>query len=56
MAASNKVLEISAYGNVDLLAFGRRDTDVLRFENADIAGELLSLTDETECEQLMIAD
>lgn len=44
------------YGNVDLLAFGRRDTDVLRFENADIGGELLSLTDETECEQLMIAD
>ena len=44
------------YGNVDLLAFGRRDTDVLRFENADIAGELLTLTDETECEQLMIAD
>ena len=44
------------YGNADLLAFGRRDTDVLRFENADIAGELLSLTDETECEQLMIAD
>lgn len=44
------------YGNVDLLAFGRRDMDVLRFENADIGGELLSLTDETECEQLMIAD
>lgn len=44
------------YGNVDLLAFGRRDTDVLRFENADIAGELLSLTDETACEQLMITD
>lgn len=44
------------YGNVDLLAFGRRDTDVLRFENADIAGELLSLTAETECEQLMITD
>lgn len=44
------------YGNVDLLAFGRRDTDVLRFENADIAGELLTLTDETECEQLMITD
>lgn len=44
------------YGNVDLLAFGRRDMDVLRFENADIAGDLLSLTDETECEQLMIAD
>ena len=44
------------YGNVDLLAFGRRDTDVLRFENADIAGELLSLIDESECEQLMITD
>ena len=44
------------YGNVDLLASGRRDTDVLRFENADIAGELLSLTGETECEQLMITD
>lgn len=44
------------YGNVDLLAFGRRDMDVLRFENADIGGELLSLTDETACEQLMIAD
>ena len=44
------------YGNADLLAFGRRDTDVLRFENADIGGELLSLTDETECEQLMLAD
>lgn len=44
------------YGNVDFLAFGRKDTDVLRFENADIGGELLSLTDETACEQLMIAD
>ena len=44
------------YGNVDLLAFGRKDADVLRFENADIAGELLSLIDESECEQLMIAD
>lgn len=44
------------YGNVDLLAFGRKDADVLRFENADIAGELLYLTDETECEQLLIAE
>ena len=44
------------YGNVDLLAFGRKDADVLRFENTDIAGELLSLIDESECEQLMIAD
>lgn len=44
------------YGNVDLLAFGRKDADVLRFENDDIAGELLYLTDETECEQLLIAE
>lgn len=44
------------YGNVDLLAFGRKDADILRFENADIAGELLSLTDESECEQIMIRD
>lgn len=44
------------YGNVDLLAFGRKNADVLRFENDDIAGELLYLTDETECEQLLIAE
>ncbi len=44
------------YGNVDFLAFGRKDTDVLRFENADIAGELMFLIDESECEQLMITD
>ena len=30
------------YGSVDLLAFGRKDTDVLHFENPDIAGELLA--------------
>ena len=30
-------------GNIDFLAFGRKDADVLRFENADIAGELLEL-------------
>ena len=44
------------YGSVDFLAFGRKDTDVLRFENADIAGELLELSQETGGEQLMIAD
>ena len=44
------------YGNVDFLAFGRKDTDTLRFENTDIAGELLDLTDESACEQMMIAD
>lgn len=44
------------YGSVDFLAFGRRDTDVLRFENADIAGELLELPQETGGEQLMIAE
>ena len=42
--------------SVDFLAFGRKDTDVLRFENADIAGELLELSQETGGEQLMIAD
>jgi hypothetical protein len=44
------------YGSVDLLAFGRKDTDVLRFENADIAGELLELLRETDGEQLTIAE
>ena len=44
------------YGNVDLLAFGRKDADVLRFENADIAGDLLALNDESMCEQLIIQD
>lgn len=29
------------YGSIDFLAFGKKDADVLRFENADIAGELL---------------
>ena len=44
------------YGSVDLLAFGRKDADVLRFENADIAGDLLALNDESMCEQLIIQD
>lgn len=44
------------YGSVDLLAFGRKDTDVLRFENPDIAGELLALSGEEDSEQLMLED
>ena len=44
------------YGSVDFLAFGRKDTDVLRFENPDIAGELLVISEEANGEQLMIED
>lgn len=44
------------YGSVDLLAFGRKDMDVLRFENEDIAGELMELLQETGSEQFMIAE
>ena len=44
------------YGSVDFLAFGRKDTDVLRFENPDIAGELLVISGEANGEQLMIED
>ena len=44
------------YGGVALLAFGRKDTDVLRFENPDIAGELLALSGEADSEQLMLED
>ena len=35
------------YGNIDFLAFGRMDADVLRFENAEIAGELLEMSAES---------
>ena len=44
------------YGGVDFLAFGIKDTDVLRFVNSDIAGELLALSGESEGEQLVIED
>lgn len=44
------------YGSVDFLAFGRKDTDVLRFVNPDIAGEFLALSGESEGEQLVIED
>ncbi len=44
------------YGNVDLLAFGRKDTEIIRFQNTDIAGELLSMVSVSEAEQLMLTD
>ena len=31
------------YGSIDFLAFGKKDSDALRFENTEIAGELLDL-------------
>lgn len=44
------------YGGVDFLAFGRKDTDVLRFTNSDIAGEFLALCGHAESEQLVMED
>ena len=44
------------YGNADLLAFGRRDASMLRFKNADVAGELLDLVQEAGGEQLRIEE
>ena len=44
------------YGNVDLLAFGRKDSEALRFKNADVAGELLGALSESDCEQLMLKE
>lgn len=35
------------YGNIDFLAFGRKNADTLRFENAEIAGELLAISAES---------
>ena len=32
------------HGNIDSLAFGRKDADTLRFENTEIAGELLEMS------------
>lgn len=40
---------------MDFLTFGHRDTDALRFENMDIAEELLSLTDGSACEQMRLS-
>ena len=44
------------YGGVDFLSFGRKDTDVLRFKNPDIAGEFLSLSGHAESVQFVIED
>ena len=44
------------YGSVNFLSYARNDMVALRFVNADIAGELLALSDESECEQIMITD
>jgi hypothetical protein len=44
------------YGNVDFLAFGRKESDVLRFIDADTAGELLELSQGTCGQQMMIED
>ena len=43
------------YGNVDFLAFGRKGAEVLRFVNADVAGELLGLSQE-KCEEQMLLE
>ena len=44
------------YGNVDFFAFGRKDAEVLRFVNSDVAGELLDLSQENREEQMMIEE
>ena len=44
------------YGNVDFLAYGRKNSEALRFENADIAGEISAVFDGADCEQLFISD
>lgn len=38
---------IAWYGGIDFLAFGKKDADVLRFENADITGELIEAVEES---------
>lgn len=40
------------YGGIDFLAFGKKDADALRFENADIAGELLDAVEESVSEDV----
>ena len=44
------------YGSVDFLAFGRRDSDALRFVDSDTAGEFLNLYKEVTGEQTMIEE
>lgn len=43
------------YGGIDYLSYSAKDTNALRFENADIAGELLDLrNEENQPEQMQI--
>ncbi len=44
------------YGSVDFLAFGRRDSDMLRFVDSDTAGEFLTIYQEVSGEQMMIEE
>ena len=42
------------YGSIDYLSYSAKGAGVLRFENADIAGELLDLKREEEPGQMQI--
>lgn len=44
------------YGSVDFLAFGRRDSNALRFVDSDTAGEFLALYQEAPGEQMIIEE
>ena len=44
------------FGNVDFLAYGRKDADVLRFIDSDTAGELLDPLQQTYEKQIMLED
>lgn len=44
------------FGNIDFLAFGRKDADVLRFIDPDTAGELVEPLQEICEKQIMIED
>ena len=44
------------FGNVDFLAYGRKDSDVLRFIDSDTAGELLDPLQQTYEKQIMLED
>lgn len=41
------------YGNIDFLAFSRHDANAIRFENTDIAGELLDICKEENNNQFI---
>lgn len=44
------------FGNIDFLAFGRKDSDVLRFVDSDTAGELLEPLQEDYEKQIVLED